>query len=129
RSLFDVRAEFRGDQADNQAGFDWSPLHQILEQLPEGRWTSYGELADAIGTAPQPLGNHIVNCRHCVNGWRVLTFDGRIAPAFRWNDSDDDRDPVDVLQHEGIAFAKGKAAAERQLGSEDLAALAQARTV
>ncbi|WP_277210580.1 GmrSD restriction endonuclease domain-containing protein [Isoptericola croceus] len=128
RRLKDVRAEFRDEEPAVQPSFDWSPLHRILEQLPEGRWASYGELADAIGTASQPLGSHIANCRHCVNAWRVLTADGRIAPTFRWVNQDDTRDPKVVLETEGIAFADDKADPERQLGSDELADLTEART-
>jgi alkylated DNA nucleotide flippase Atl1 len=123
RKLMDVRAEFRGEKPGAQSGFDWSPLHRILEQLPEGRWTSYGELADAIGAAPQPLGNHVVDCRHCVNAWRVLTVDGQMAEGFRWRNTDDIRDPVQVLQQEGITFVSGKADPERRLSGDDLADL------
>jgi alkylated DNA nucleotide flippase Atl1 len=127
RRLKDVRAEFRDERPEDRPSFDWSPLHRILEQLPEGRWTSYGELADAIGTAPQPLGNHIVTCRHCVNAWRVLNSDGRIAPAFRWSDPNDTRDPIQVLAQEGIAFTNDKADPERQIAGDDLASLVDAR--
>lgn len=125
RRLKDVRAEFRGEKPDDRVRFDWSLLHRILERLPGGSWTSYGDLADAVGTAPQPLGNHIVTCRHCVNAWRVLTSDGRVAPAFRWSDPADARDPIEVLEQEGIAFTKGKADSKRQFRSDDLADLAR----
>lgn len=128
RRLKDVRAEFRGEKPDARPSFDWSPLHRILEQLPEGRWTSYGELADAIGAAPQPLGEHISGCRHCVNAWRILTADGQVAPTFRWSDPNDTRNPRDVLEQEGIAFINDKANPDRQLGGDELVDLTEART-
>src|SRR4029077_2687384 len=60
RRLLDVRAAYTGeDPAKATPRFDWSALHAILEQLPEGHWTTYQSLADAIGTAPKPLGAHI----------------------------------------------------------------------
>lgn len=73
RKLADVRAVFRGEKPGQQSSkppFDWSRLHAILEAVPEGRWTAYSDLADAVGTAPQPLGNHITTCQQCANAHR-----------------------------------------------------------
>lgn len=127
RQLYDVRAQYRGDE-DTEQRFDWSSLHRILEQLPEGRWTSYGELADAVGTAAQAVGNHVVACRHCANSWRVLTADGQISESFRWPDAEDDRDPLEVLQTEGLTFLGGKADPARRLAGDELAGFAGAGT-
>src|SRR5699024_6975500 len=44
---------------DNRRGFDWRTTHRILEALPAGRWTTYAALAEAVGTAPQPLASHV----------------------------------------------------------------------
>ena len=53
RRLRDVRAIYNGeDPAKATPSFDWSALHTILEALPVGHWTTYGSLADAVGTAP-----------------------------------------------------------------------------
>ncbi len=126
RRLADVRAEFRGERPGReQERFDWSRLHQILEMLPEGNWTSYSELADAVGTAPKPLGGHVTTCRQCANAWRILTADGRVADTFTWTDPDDTRDPTDLLTEEGVTFVNGRADSERKLTSDDLDALVQ----
>jgi alkylated DNA nucleotide flippase Atl1 len=98
-------------------------LHQILEDLPSGRWTTYGDLADAIGTAPQPLGAHLNTCRQCLHPWRVLTAAGRVAPEFAWNDATDQRDPQELLLGEGVGFVNGVADPERRLTSDELATL------
>ncbi|WP_148061604.1 MGMT family protein [Cellulomonas sp. PhB143] len=96
--------------------YDWSGLHAILEELPEGHWTTYGSLAAAIGTASQAVGNHLPQCPQCANGYRVLKCDGTISPGFVWTDADDNnRDPVAVLQEEGLAFVDSKADPEREL--------------
>lgn len=124
RSLSVVKREFTG--AENpEAGesFDWTQLHEILEALPEGRWTSYGELADAIGTAPQPLGRHVAECPHCANAYRVLKHDGSISGDFAWKDSEDRRDPIEVLESEGVPFVNGLADDSRRLTSDRLAEL------
>lgn len=123
RRLADVRAQYRGDKADRPTGFDWSRLHEILAALPAGTWTSYSDLADAIGTAPQPLGTHITRCQQCSYPWRVLTSDGRVATGFAWSDPNDDRKPVDLLVEEGVRLVGGVADSEQRLDSEALAML------
>ena len=50
RRLADVRSIYRGEKPEQKTSppFDWTRLHAILEALPEGRWTTYGDLADAV---------------------------------------------------------------------------------
>lgn len=124
RKLADLKAEYEGKDPDEagKSGFDWSALHTILEALPEGHWTTYGSLADAVGTAPQPLGNHVATCRQCANAYRILTTDGSIAPGFRWTDPTDKRDPAGVLRAEG-AFLGDRPDPARGLDSDQLQAL------
>jgi alkylated DNA nucleotide flippase Atl1 len=127
RKLSDVRAVNRGEKPGQQKAtppFDWGQLHAILERLPEGRWTTYGDLADAVGTAPQPLGNHVTTCEQCVNAHRVLTHHGQVAKAFTWSDPEDHRDPADMLRAEGVRFDNGADPAKR-LSSDDLTALVE----
>lgn len=128
RKLADLRAVYRNDteeHEDSRPAFDWARLHAILEALPEGSWTSYGDLADVVGTAAQPLGNHIATCKQCSNAHRVLTSDGQIAEAFAWTDPEDHRDPGEVLQGEGLAFIDGNADPYKRLTSESLVALTE----
>lgn len=124
RTLQDIRAVYRGaPDAVSGVSFDWSPLHEILESLPAGSWTSYGNLAEVIGTAPQPLGAHLASCMQCTNAHRVLKGDGAVAAKFAWTDPRDTRSPVDVLLSEGIRVVDGRAAPGQMLGSDELAAL------
>jgi len=124
RPLGDVRAAYRGEKPDStKSKFDWSPMHAILEALPDGTWTSYAEIADAIGTAPQPVGNHIIPCQQCVRPWRVLTWDGRVADNFTWRDPDDNRDPRQMLEGDGVRVIDGKADPDQLLRSDALRAL------
>ena len=123
RRLADVRAQYRGDKADKPAGFDWSRLHEILAAIPAGTWTSYSDLADAVGTAPQPLGGHLTRCEQCSYPWRVLTSDGRVAAAFAWSNPDDQREPIELLQEEGVRVVDGVADKDQRLDSEALTAL------
>jgi alkylated DNA nucleotide flippase Atl1 len=123
RKLLDVRAIYTGeDPAKASPSFDWSALHTILEALPVGHWTAYGSLADAVGTAAQPLGNHVSVCRQCTNAHRILKSDGTVAANFRWSDPDDQSDPMEMLRAEG-AVVNGKPDPARELSSDDLQAL------
>jgi hypothetical protein len=61
----------------------------------------------------------------CANGYRVLTWDGRIADGFAWTDPADDRRPAEVLRGEGVRFIDGKADPDQRLPAEDLLALAE----
>lgn len=127
RLLDDVRAAYRGTGATSSRPpqFDWTRLHAILESLPEGAWTTYGALADAIGTAAQPVGNHITSCQQCARPWRVLTSDGRLSKDFDWSDPDDDRDPGRLLMDDGVRLVDGRADPSQFLGSDELTALAE----
>jgi alkylated DNA nucleotide flippase Atl1 len=124
RKLLELRSALTGAQpAKAESSFDWSTLHAILEAIPTGYWATYGSLADAVGTAPQPLGNHMVGCGQCANPHRVLKTGGYISPNFAWRDPNDQRAPLEMLLAEGLAFSDGKADPERELAADELVAL------
>ena len=64
-------------------------MHAALAAIPDGRWTTYGDLAALAGTAAQAVGNHIVANPSLPKAYRVLTFDGRVSEGFRWSDPSD----------------------------------------
>jgi len=105
-------------------GFDWTPLHVVLAAVPPGRWTTYGDLAELIGTAPQPTGQHIAGCEECENAWRVLGNNGRSRPSFAWSNPLDHRTQEEALTAEGVQFADGVADASQRLNADELADLA-----
>jgi alkylated DNA nucleotide flippase Atl1 len=105
-------------------GFDWSSLHAILFQLPGARWTTYGDLAQAVGTGAMALGQHIAACSQCENAWRVLGADGRPRVGFQWSDKTRTESQQDVLIAEGVTFAAGRADDHQRMKSAELAALA-----
>lgn len=126
RSLLDVRSAYNGTKPKSSvAPFDWALLHAILNTIPEGHWTTYGQLADVVGTAPQPVGNHIASCQQCVNAHRVLATGGVVAARFAWHDPDDTRDPADLLRSEGVKVVDGRADPERALGANELLKLVE----
>jgi len=106
-----------------RSSFDWSSLHEILEQVLAGRWTTYGDLASTIGTAAQPLGGHIMNCADCSNAWRVLGADGRPSPGFAWSDPERKDTQQDALEAEGVPFICDHADSRSRLPREQLTAM------
>ena len=104
-------------------GFEWSAAHDILKQIPAGKWTTYNSLAEAVGTHAQPMAVHLASCTMCANAYRVLTWNGHLAEGFEWSDPNDSRDPKAVLESEGISFDGGAADPAAKLSLEDLLAL------
>lgn len=103
--------------------FDWSGLHQILELLPSGRWTTYGDLADAVGTAAQPLGQHVTSCTECANAHRLLGANGRPKEGFAWSDPTRSDSQQDALEAEGVTFAGSQADPAARLSPDDIEGL------
>ena len=106
------------------AGFpsrrDWTPLHELLSKVHEGEWTTYGDLATAIGSHPIAVGQHISRCEACSNAWRVLGADGRPRPNFAWTwDPTETRTCRQVLEDERISFGTSGAADTAQRISGD----------
>jgi len=89
---------------------DWTNLHEILDMIRPGEWTTYGELAAVVGTHPNPLGQHLAKCTECHNAWRVLGADGKPRPNFSWSDPTDRRTCREALEEEGIPFNSAGAA-------------------
>jgi uncharacterized protein with ParB-like and HNH nuclease domain/alkylated DNA nucleotide flippase Atl1 len=105
-------------------GRDWSRLHAALIALPVGAWTTYGDLAQLIGSHQVPVGQHIATTPGLLNGHRVLNADGSVADGFRWIDPADTRDIHEVLRAEGVRIGPdGRADPSQRLAGDDLAAL------
>jgi alkylated DNA nucleotide flippase Atl1 len=107
-----------------QRGKDWSLLHQALAVLPPGAWTTYGDLAALIGSAPVPVGAHLAQATGLANGWRVLNSVGKVAENFRWA-GQDRGDVLDVLRADGVRIDEKTKRADpaQRLTADDLAAL------
>jgi uncharacterized protein with ParB-like and HNH nuclease domain/alkylated DNA nucleotide flippase Atl1 len=105
-------------------GKDWSRLHAALAALPYGAWTTYGDLAELVGSHQVPVGQHLASTPGLLNAHRVLNADGRVASGFYWPDANDKRDVHQVLQAEGVRFGPNMHAdPELHLGAEELAGL------
>jgi alkylated DNA nucleotide flippase Atl1 len=111
------------------AGFDWSRVDQAIAALPAGSWTSYGDLAELVGTAAQPTANHVAKDPSLKQAYRVLSGDGSVSFNFQWHDPADARDPMEVLIGEGLEFDENDRADQAQrLRPAELEALLEANS-
>lgn len=102
----------------------WRKLTEVLACIPAGRWTSYSDVAEVIGSRPVSVGSRLGGSA-IPNAHRVLRGSGEVSPDFRWPDPDRTDDPVAVLRAEGVEFdSKGRASAQQRLTAIDLARLA-----
>ncbi|MFI7547977.1 DUF262 domain-containing protein [Actinoplanes sp. NPDC049599] len=109
-------------QATDQNEVRWDLMTKALAALPAGSWTTYGDLAALIGTAPQPVGNRL-RAVPLPNAHRVLQAEGTVSPGFRWPDGRTD-DPVTVLTAEGVKFNEhGVADPAQRIDLDELAQL------
>ena len=110
------------DDGEDPEGRDWSLLRKACAALPPGTWTTYGDLAELIGSHPVPVGVHLAH--HPVpNAWRVLMSDGAISPNFRWEASGRTDDPRELLESEGIVFTGDRADPVQRITAAELAGL------
>ncbi|MEO3810825.1 DUF262 domain-containing protein [Sphaerisporangium sp. B11E5] len=102
---------------------DWTLLHSALAALPPGTWTTYGDLAELIGSHAVPVGAHLSGTR-VFNAHRVLNAAGQVAERFRWPDEHDDRDVRDVLRAEGVRLnPANRADPAQRISARELAEL------
>lgn len=81
------------------------------------------DLAAVIGTAAQPLGQHVTRCADCTTAYRILNTDGRPAANFAWSDPDRTDTVEEVLTAEGVRFTGGVADPAQRLVPDQLRAL------
>ncbi|MFG1674625.1 DUF262 domain-containing protein [Micromonospora sp. NPDC049282] len=109
-------------QAVDQSEVRWDLMEKALAALPTGSWTTYGDLAALIGTAPQPVGNRLRTVP-VPNAHRVLQVEGTMAGGFRWPDGRTE-DPVEALKAEGVSFdQQGRADQAQRIDLDELAQL------
>ncbi|WP_232679393.1 MGMT family protein [Nocardioides sp. R-C-SC26] len=54
---------------------------QIVEQIPPGRVTTYGAIADVVSTGPRVIGSVMARHGGPVPWWRVVRADGSLPPS------------------------------------------------
>lgn len=102
----------------------WAELRAALVAMPSGTWTTYGDVAELIGSHPVPVGAFLGANTTVIGAYRVLTVEGRISPSFRWADGSDRPPPQELLASEGIRFDPlGRAHPSQRLSAAELATL------
>jgi alkylated DNA nucleotide flippase Atl1 len=97
-------------------------IDEVVRSIPAGSWTSYGDIAEVVGTASMVVGNRIAG-EPTIGAWRVLRANGKVSRHFRWNEDSEYRDmsPLKVLELEGLEFTiEGLASPESRLDAEAL---------
>ncbi|WKE71645.1 DUF262 domain-containing protein [Streptomyces sp. WP-1] len=114
-----------GEQrADSEEWTGWADLRAALIAMPTGTWTTYGDIAELIGSHPVPVGNFLATKAGVHGAYRVLTAAGRVSASFRWPNHEYGGNPLTLLHAEGVPFdSSGKARSSHRLTAEDLASL------
>lgn len=95
-------------------------MRRVVEALPEGTWTSYGDLAELIGTGPRQVGAYMRD-GEVERAYRVLTAGGTVSEGFRWSDGRSGKDVPDLLREDGVTVsAKGRADQSQRMSVYDL---------
>jgi alkylated DNA nucleotide flippase Atl1 len=97
-------------------------IDEVVRSIPAGSWTSYGDIAEVVGTASMVVGNRIAG-EPTIGAWRVLRANGKVSRHFRWNEDSEYKDmsPLKVLELEGLEFtSEGLASPESRLDAEAL---------
>jgi alkylated DNA nucleotide flippase Atl1 len=93
---------------------DRNLLRKVCAEIPRGRWTTYGDLAEAIGVpgAAQSIASVIASDTAVENAHRVLRATGEISPGWEASDGSGPEAARAQLREEGLPFEEsGRAAA------------------
>ncbi|MEU0368684.1 DUF262 domain-containing protein [Streptomyces sp. NPDC006283] len=102
----------------------WAELRGALVAMPSGTWTTYGDVAELIGSHPVPVGAYLASNSAVIGAYRVLTADGKISASFRWPEGSNRRPPQELLAREGVRFdPSGRAHRSQRLTAAELATL------
>ncbi|MGV9269182.1 GmrSD restriction endonuclease domain-containing protein [Kitasatospora sp. NPDC003701] len=110
--------------ADDDEWSGWGELRSALIAMPAGTWTTYGDIAQLIGSHPRNVGNYLAAGTGIPGAHRVLAAGGRVSATLRWPAGGPTYDPVELLVAEGVPFdSAGRARRSCRLTAEDLATL------
>lgn len=90
-------------------------LYELVKKIPEGKVTTYGQLAKAVGLAtPRIVGwwlHRNPDPQH-IPCHRVVFSDGRVTDGFAFGGAEAQRK---LLEEEGISFSSGKVDLKKHL--------------
>lgn len=97
-------------------------ISEVIELIEPGYWTTYGDIAQTVGTVGQVVGSAVSRPDVADGAWRVLLSGGVVSPQFRWHEGSPmaDRTCQEVLESEGVRFVDGRADESQRLTVEDL---------
>lgn len=97
-------------------------IDEAVGVIPPGYWTSYGDIAKAVGTASQVVGMRVSRTENLDGAWRVLRSNGSVAPGFHWSGEHGygEKSAEQVLTEEGLVFTDGIADPMKRLGPLDI---------
>jgi alkylated DNA nucleotide flippase Atl1 len=102
----------------------WTELRAALVAMPSGTWTTYGDVAELIGSHPVAVGSYLSANPAVIGAHRVLSFEGKVSPSFRWPEGSDRQAPQELLTEEGVRFDSwGRAHRSQRLTAAELATL------
>lgn len=91
-----------------------------MAAIPAGYWTSYGVIAEVIGTGARAVGTRLAT-HGAPSAYRVLRADGSVSAGFHWSDPNETRTVQEILESEGVGFSpSGRARPEFRIGPADL---------
>jgi alkylated DNA nucleotide flippase Atl1 len=91
---------------------DRDALRDVCQAIPSGQWTTYGEVASAIGVpgAAQSVAGILATDWSVPNPHRVLRSSGHISPGWRSSDGAGPQTCRALLEAEGLTFGDNDAA-------------------
>ncbi|MEX1092727.1 MAG: MGMT family protein, partial [Acidimicrobiia bacterium] len=111
---------FRTDSPDGEGAidkiaaegsvFDVEKLHRAIGLVKAGEWSTYGDVAEVVGSHPRGVGAHIRHCGEDVPEWRILNRRGESQPGFTWTTRNKKGSQLDVLIDEGVPLVDGNRA-------------------
>jgi alkylated DNA nucleotide flippase Atl1 len=100
------------DGGSSASHVDRVALRELCAKIPEGRWTTYGDLASAIGVpgAAQAVAGVIATDDKIQNAQRVLRSTRQISPGWKATDGGGPEVARERLEQEGLTFDESGAA-------------------
>jgi alkylated DNA nucleotide flippase Atl1 len=101
----------------------WQKVRQVASVVPEGWWTTYGDIADVVygnTRAAVTVGQAATRLSNFPNPHRVLGSRGRVPAGWRDSDGNGAEECVRRLKAEGVSFDDDVADRARYLSFDDL---------